>query len=159
MTFVSTNHAILFNGGVPVFCDIEEDTLNINPRLIEDLVTPRTKAIMVVHYGGQACHMDPIMEIANRHGLAVIEGAAHGAGGEYSGRRLGSIGHVGCFSFHAVKNIATGDGGMITLNDDDSDRRLRELRWLGITKHTFERDSGGATSGTTMLLTSATSTR
>ncbi len=143
MTFLSTNHAILYNGGIPVFCDIEEDTLNIDPLLIEDLVTPGTKAIMVVHYGGQACDMDPIMEIADRHGLAVIEDAAHGCGGKYKGRMLGSIGDVGCFSFQAVKNIATGDGGMVVVNEAQWDRKLRELRWLGITKDTYERDSGG----------------
>jgi perosamine synthetase len=143
MTFVSTNHAILYNGGIPMFCDIEEDTLNLDVTKVEELVTPRTKAIVCVHYGGHACDMDALMDIAGRHKLAVIEDSAHGSGGRYRGRMLGSIGDLGCFSFHAVKNIATGDGGMVTLNDDDCDRRLRELRWLGITKDTFERDSGG----------------
>ena len=143
MTFVSTNHAILYNGGIPVFCDIEEDTLNLDIAKVEELVTPRTKAIVCVHYGGHACDMDALMDIASRHKLVVIEDSAHGSGGRYKGRMLGSLGDFGCFSFHAVKNIATGDGGMITLNDADWARKLRELRWLGITKDTFERDSGG----------------
>jgi len=140
MTFVSTNHAILYNNARPVFCDIEADTLNIDTSAIESLITEKTKAIVVVHYGGYAVEMDPVLQIAQKHRLKVIEDAAHGAGGEYQGRKLGSIADVGCFSFHAVKNLACGDGGMIVTNDPDVDSELRRLRWMGITRDTFSRD-------------------
>jgi perosamine synthetase len=139
MTFVSTNHAILYNGGTPVFCDIEPDTMNIDASRIEALVTPKTKAIAVVHYGGHACDMDAVMAIAARHGLAVVEDCAHATGGFYKDRPLGSIGDWGCFSFHAVKNLAMGEGGAITARTADDDARLRRLRWVGISKSTWER--------------------
>lgn len=139
LTFVSTNHAILYNKAKPVFCDLEEDTLNIDAGRIEELVSPDTKAIVVVHYGGHACEMDTIMNIASKHNLKVVEDCAHACGGEYKGKKLGSIGDIGCFSFHAVKNLACGEGGMITLKDDDMDKRLRKLRWLGIDKDTWKR--------------------
>ena len=139
MTFVSTNHAILYNGGTPVFCDIEPDTMNIDAGKIEALITPRTKAIVVVHYGGHACEMDQVLEIAGRHGLSVVEDCAHATGGFYKDRPLGSIGDYGCFSFHAVKNLAMGEGGAITARTDAADARLRRLRWVGISKSTWER--------------------
>lgn len=140
MTFVSTNHAILYNSGIPVFSDIYPDTLNINPEKMEALVTDRTRAIVAVHYGGHPCDMDPIKEIAKKHDIAVIEDVAHGCGGEYKGAKLGSLGDIACFSFHAVKNLATGDGGMITTNDTEVYDRLLKLRWLGITKDTWSRE-------------------
>jgi perosamine synthetase len=139
ITFVSTNHAILYNDATPVFADVEEDTLNINPNEIEKLITRRTKAIVVVHYGGHACDMDSIMELACKHRLKVIEDCAHACGGSYNDQPIGSIGDIACFSFHAVKNLACGEGGMITLNNEDLDKRLRSLRWLGITKGTWDR--------------------
>jgi len=139
MTFVSTNHAILYNEAMPVFADIEEDTLNIDPESILRNITDKTKAIVVVHYGGHACDMDRILEIAEAYGLPVVEDVAHGCGGSHRGRKLGSLGTLGCFSFHAVKNLATGDGGMITLRDEALDRRLRTLRWCGIDKDTWDR--------------------
>jgi perosamine synthetase len=141
MTFVSTNHAILYKNAFPVFCDIEADTLNINPTEIEKLITKKTRAIVVVHYGGYAVDMDPVMSIAQKYKLKVIEDAAHGAGGEYKGRKLGSIGDIGCYSFHAVKNLACGEGGMVVTNDGLIDGELRRLRWMGITKDTYSRDS------------------
>lgn len=140
MTFVSTNHAILYNNATPVFCDIEPDTLNIDAKKIEPLITEKTKAIVVVHYGGYAVDMDKVLEIARRYGLKVIEDVAHGCGGEYKNKKLGSIGDIGCFSFHAVKNLATGDGGMITTNDPEIYIRLLRLRWVGISKDTWCRD-------------------
>lgn len=143
LTFVSTNMAIIYNKGIPVFADIEPDTLNIDVADIERKITPKTKAIMVVHYGGYACDMDPILDLAEKNNLIVIEDCAHGCGGEYKNRRLGSLGHLGCFSFHAVKNLATGDGGMITTNDSKYDSRLRKLRWLGISKDTWNRSEIG----------------
>lgn len=139
MTFVSTNHAILYNNCRPVFADIEKDTLNINPDEIKKLVSTKTKAIVVVHYGGHSCDMDPILEIAGKKGLYVIEDVAHGCGGEYKGKKLGSIGDIGCFSFHAVKNLACGDGGMMTTSKTEYNSLLRELRWLGINKDTWSR--------------------
>jgi perosamine synthetase len=144
MTFVSTNHAILYNGGTPVFCDIEPDNLNVTAAEIEKLITPKTKAIIVVHYGGFACDMDPIMELAAKNNLYVIEDCAHACGGKYKGRMLGTIGHFGCFSFQAVKNLATGDGAMITLNSEEWASRIRKLRWVGISRDTFERGAGNS---------------
>lgn len=155
MTFISTNHAILYNNAIPVFADIEEDTLNIRVDEIERLITPKTKAILVVHYGGHPCDMDPILEIAKDKGIKVIADAAHACGAEYkTGRKLqgtgqkwvkiGSIGDITCFSFHAVKNLAAGDGGMITVNDEGMVDRLRKLRWLGISRGTWDRSKGKA---------------
>jgi perosamine synthetase len=144
MTFVSTNHAILYNGGIPVFCDIEPDNLNICAENIEKLITSKTKAIIVVHYGGYACDMDSIMELAEKHNLVVIEDCAHACGGKYKGRMLGSIGYFGSFSFQAVKNLSTGDGGMLVTNNWEWASRIRRLRWVGISKDTFERGAGNS---------------
>ena len=135
MTFVSTGHAILYNNAIPIFADIEPDTLNIDYRCIEQKITNKTGAIVVVHYGGHACDMDPILDF----GIPVVEDVAHGCGGSYKGKKLGSLGIMGCFSFHAVKNLATGDGGMVTVKDRSMDARLRRLRWCGIDKSTWER--------------------
>lgn len=143
MTFVSTNHAILYNGGIPVFADIEPDTLSINPKSVQRLITKKTKAIVVVHYGGHPCEMNEIMELARQHGLYVIEDCAHACGAEYQGTRVGSLGVLGCFSFHAVKNLSVGDGGMITTNDEVLYKRLMKLRWVGITRDTWNRSSHG----------------
>ncbi len=143
LTFVSTNHAILYNNATPVFADIEADTLNISVEEIARLITPRTKAILVVHYGGHPCDMDPVLELARKHNLKVIEDCAHACGSKYKGRRAGSIGDAGCYSFHAVKNLACGEGGMVTLNNQDWYTRLNRLRWLGIDKGTWERSEGG----------------
>lgn len=140
ITFISTNHAILYNNGMPVFCDVESDTLNISVKEIEKNLTKRTKAIVVVHYGGHPCDMDPILKIAKEKNIKVIEDAAHACGGEYKGRKAGTLGDIACFSFHAVKNLATGEGGMITTNDKDIYERLRKLRWLGINKGTWDRE-------------------
>ncbi len=140
LTFISTNHAIVYNNGIPVFADIYPDTLNINPDEIKKLITDRTGAIVAVHYGGHPCDMDLINEIAKKHNLVVIEDAAHGCGGEYKGQKIGSLGDIACFSFHAVKNLATADGGMITTNDPEIYSRLLKLRWLGISKDTWARE-------------------
>ena len=139
MTFVSSNHAILYNGAVPVFADIEPDTLNIDVHSIERNLSGQTRAILVVHYGGHACDMDPILGLAKERNIPVIEDTAHACGGTYKGRKLGSIGAIGCFSFHAVKNLATGDGGMIAIHDSEFDKKLRRLRWCGIDKDTWNR--------------------
>ena len=143
MTFISTNHAILYNNAVPVFCDIEADTLNIVVEDIERKISPRTKAIMVVHYGGHPCDMDEIHTLARQHSLPVIEDAAHACGAEYKGRKIGSFSEITCFSFHAVKNLAMGEGGAITTNNEAYEKRLRKLRWLGISKDTWSRADTG----------------
>lgn len=139
MTFISTNHAILYNRAIPVFTDIEPDTLNVRVEEIRKNITDRARAIVVVHFGGHACDMDPILEIACERGIPVIEDTAHGCGGEYKGRKLGGFGNFGCFSFAAVKNLTTGDGGMITTNDEAAYERFLKLRWLGITRDTWSR--------------------
>lgn len=143
LTFVSTNHAILYNGGIPVFADIDPETLCIDPEDIARRVTPRTKAIIAVHYGGHPADLDRIYAIARAHNLTVIEDAAHAAGASYKGQMIGSISPLTCFSFHPVKNLATGDGGMITLSDSEWDKRLRKLRWVGISKDTWSRSDTG----------------
>ncbi|MBN2470197.1 MAG: DegT/DnrJ/EryC1/StrS family aminotransferase [Anaerolineae bacterium] len=146
MTFVSTNTAILYNNATPVFADIKPDTLNIDPDDIERKITPRTRAIVAVDYGGHPVDLDRILAIAEAHDLVVIEDAAHAAGSAYKGRKVGSIAPLTCFSFHPVKNLATGDGGMITLQDEEWAARLRRLRWVGINKDTWVRSEGKAAS-------------
>jgi perosamine synthetase len=138
-TFVSSATAISYVGVNPVFADIERSTLTIDPASIEDNITDRTKAIIVVHYGGQACDMDTISEIANKHNLLIVEDCAHAAGAEYKGKKLGTIGDISAFSFHAVKNLATGDGGMLVGNQKSTIDRMRAFRWVGITKTTWDR--------------------
>ena len=139
MTFVSTNHAILYNNAKPIFADIEEDTLCMDVEDVKEKITSKTKAIIPVHYGGHPCDMDPLMEVAQDHGIKVLEDAAHAAGAEYKGRKIGSVGDAGSFSFQAIKNMTTGEGGMITTNDSEMDARLRKLRWVGINKDTISR--------------------
>lgn len=139
MTFVSTNHAILQNDGIPVFCDIDAETLNISPASIEARVTDKTAAIVVMHHSGHTCDMDPIVEMAKARNIPIIEDAAHAAGGRYKGRMAGSLGTVGCFSFHALKNMTTGDGGMLTTDDEDIATRAKNLRWMGISRGTYDR--------------------
>lgn len=119
-TFVATSLAILKEGGVPVFADIDPRTFNIDPAEVAKKITNKTKAIYVVHYAGLMVDMDPIMEIARKHGLKVLEDCAHATGASYKGRMAGSIGDFGAFSFHSLKNITTcGEGGMITTNHDE----------------------------------------
>ncbi len=125
-SFIATANAIKMTGAVPIFADIDEKTFNINPDLIEAAITPRTKAIMPVHLYGLAAPMDKIMEIAQRHNLFVIEDACQAHGAEFKGNKAGSFGD-GCFSFYPTKNMTTGEGGMITTNDDEMARKARKL--------------------------------
>lgn len=143
LTFATSAEVVLYVGAKPVFADVDPRTLDISPEAIEKKVTKKTKAIMVVHYGGQPCDMEAINKIAKKHKLIVIEDAAHAAGSSYQGKKIGSGPNMACFSFHAVKNLATGDGGMITTNSDELDKRLRGLRWFGISKSTHERETKG----------------
>ncbi|MGH7739518.1 MAG: dTDP-4-amino-4,6-dideoxygalactose transaminase [bacterium] len=116
-TFVSSANAFVLRGGVPVFVDIRPDTLNLDEKKIAEAITPRTKAILVVHYAGVACEMDAVLEIARTHDLLVIEDAAQGIGSRYRGKPLGSLGHLAAFSFHETKNIISGEGGALLVND------------------------------------------
>ena len=136
-TFVSTANAFVLRGGVPVFVDIRYDTLNIDEELIEAAITPRTRAIVPVHYAGVACDMDVIMEIAGRYNLIVIEDAAQGIMSTYKGRALGSIGHMGCYSFHETKNITSGEGGALLLNNVMYEERANIIREKGTNKSQF----------------------
>ena len=138
-TFVSTANAFVLRGGVPVFVDIREDTLNIDETLIEDAITEKTKAIVPVHYAGVGCEMDTIMEIARRHDLMVIEDAAQGVMSTYRSRPLGSIGHLGCLSFHETKNIISGEGGALLVNDPALVERAEIIREKGTNRSQFFR--------------------
>jgi dTDP-4-amino-4,6-dideoxygalactose transaminase len=138
-TFVSTANAFVLRGGVPVFVDIREDTLNIDETLIEDAVTDKAKAIVPVHYAGVGCEMDVIMEIARKHDLIVIEDAAQGVMSTYRSRPLGSIGHLGCLSFHETKNIISGEGGALLVNDPALIERAEIIREKGTNRSQFFR--------------------
>ena len=138
-TFVSTANAVALRGATPVFVDIRPDTLNIDERLIEAAVTPRTRAIFPVHYAGVACEMDEIMAIAKRHNLLVVEDAAQGVYAQYKGRWLGTIGHIGCYSFHETKNFSCGEGGAMVVNDPAFEARAEILREKGTNRSQFLR--------------------
>jgi len=137
MTFVSTAHAVVYNQAMPVFADINEKTLSIDLDDVRKKITAHTKAIIPVHYSGRAVDMDALKKIAKN--IPIIEDAAHACGAEYKGKKCGSLGDIGCFSFHAVKNLTMGDGGALTLNDKAMAERAKRLRWLGIDKGTWDR--------------------
>jgi len=138
-TFVSTANAFVLRGATPVFVDIREDTLNIDETLIESAITNRTKAIVPVHYAGVSCEMDTIMDIAHRHGLIVIEDAAQGILSMYKGSALGSIGHMATLSFHETKNITSGEGGALLINDPKLAERAEIIREKGTNRSQFFR--------------------
>ena len=138
-TFVSTANAFVLRGAVPVFVDIRPDTLNIDERLIEAAITPKTRAIVPVHYAGLPCEMDAIMDIAQRHKLLVVEDAAQALLSTYKGRELGSIGHMGCLSFHETKNIISGEGGALLVNDERFIERAEIIREKGTNRSQFFR--------------------
>jgi dTDP-4-amino-4,6-dideoxygalactose transaminase len=138
-TFVSTANAFVLRGGIPVFVDIRDDTLNLDERLIEAAITPRTKAIVPVHYAGVSCEMDEIMAIALRHDLKVVEDAAQGVMASYKGRALGSIGDLGAYSFHETKNVISGEGGALLVNDRALALRAEIIREKGTDRSRFFR--------------------
>jgi len=138
-TFVSTANAFVMRGAVPVFVDIRPDTLNIDETRIEAAITPRTRAIVPVHYAGVACEMDTIMDIARRHNLIVIEDAAQGIMSTYKGRALGTIGHLGAYSFHETKNIISGEGGALLVNTPEFVERAEIIREKGTNRSQFFR--------------------
>ncbi len=138
-TFVSTANAFVLRGAVPVFVDIREDTLNLDERLIEDAITPRTRAIVPVHYAGVSCDMDAITAIARRYNLKVVEDAAQGVMASYKGRALGALGELGTFSFHETKNVTSGEGGSLLVNDPDLVQRAEIIREKGTDRGRFFR--------------------
>ena len=138
-TFVSTANAFVLRGAVPVFVDIRPDTLNIDEALVEQAITPRTRAICVVHYAGVACEMDTIMAIAARHGLRVVEDAAQAVLSLYKGRPLGSIGDLAALSFHETKNVISGEGGALLINDPALVERAEVIREKGTNRSRFFR--------------------
>ena len=145
LTFVATANAVRYVGATPIFADIiSSDDLNISPKAVESLVNARTRAIIVVHYAGYSCDMEAILSIAKQHNLFVIEDAAHAVGSELDGRPLGTWGDVGCFSFFSNKNMTTGEGGMMTTNNDDLAQKLNRLRSHGMTSLTWDRHKGHA---------------
>ncbi len=138
-TFVSTANAVVLRGATPVFCDVEKDTMNINANLIEGLITSKTKAIYVVHYAGVVCDMDKIMAIAKKHNIYVVEDAAQAVGSYYKGKAAGTIGDMGCYSFHETKNYAMGEGGALIVNNPKFLERAEIIREKGTNRSQFLR--------------------
>lgn len=146
LTFVATVNAIRYVNAIPVFADVKSmEDLTIDPDEIEKKITPRTKAIMLMHYGGFACDMKRIMAIAEKHNLNVIEDACHGPMSVYEGKKLGTFGTFGCFSFFSNKNISTGEGGMIVTNNDALYEKAKLIRSHGMTSLSFDRAKGHST--------------
>jgi len=143
LTFAATANCILYQGGKPVFADVRRDTLNIDPECVLKCVTPRTKALLPVDYAGHPADLDEIHKIACRHGLVVIEDACHALGAEFRGRRVGSISHMTVFSFHPVKHLTTGEGGMVTTDNPRFADTLRKFRNHGISSEARERQAQG----------------
>ena len=138
-TFVSTANAFVLRGAVPVFVDIRSDTLNLDENLAAAAVTPKTRAIVPVHYAGVACEMDAVMTLARAHDLVVVEDAAQGILSEYKGKKLGAIGHFGCLSFHETKNVISGEGGALLVNDERFVARAEVIREKGTNRAQFFR--------------------
>lgn len=141
MTFCATVNAIIHSGATPVLADIDPLTLNINPEMIEATITPHTRAILPVHFAGRPCEMDAIMTIADKHGLKVIEDCAHAIETEYKGKKVGTIGDFGCFSFYVTKNIVTGEGGMVLARNLKDIERIKILALHGMSKDAWNRFS------------------
>ena len=147
LTFVATVNAIRYVNAIPVFADIKStENLTIDPFEIEKKITPKTRAILVMHYGGFACDMESIVNLARKYNLKIIEDACHGPLSEYKGKKLGTIGDIGCFSFFSNKNISTGEGGMLITNNSEIFERAKLLRSHGMTSLSFERARGHSTS-------------
>lgn len=139
LTFCATVNAILHTGATPVLADIDPDTMNIDPRLVEKRITARTKALLPVHFAGRPCEMDELMGIAEAHGLAVIEDCAHAIESEYAGRKTGTFGDYGCFSFYVTKNVSTGEGGMVLSRREEDAERIKILALHGMSKDAWAR--------------------
>jgi perosamine synthetase len=141
MTFVATANAVVFQGGIPIFADVDPNTLLIDPAKVEEKISSRTKAIVAVDYGGQPCDYDALRAIADRHGLLLIADACHALGAEYKGRKVGTLADLTVFSFHPVKSITTGEGGMVTTDDPNLAGRMKILRSHGITNDHRQRQA------------------
>lgn len=147
LTFIATVNCIKYVGGTPVFCDVtSKEDLCIDPDQVEKLITPKTKAVIVMHYGGFACDLDRITEICNKHNIFLIEDACHGPMSEYKGKKIGTFGLAGCFSFFSNKNISTAEGGIIVTNNEEIYEKVKLLRSHGMTAVSYERSTGHATS-------------
>ncbi len=144
MTFAASANCVVFQGGTPVFADVDPDTLLLDPAHVEAKITPRTKAILAVDYTGQPCDYDALRAIADRHGLILIADACHALGGSYKGRPVGSLADLSTFSFHPVKHVTTGEGGTITSDDPDLAQRMRVFRNHGITSDHRQREQQGS---------------
>ncbi len=144
MTFAASANCVVFQGGTPVFADVDPDTLLLDPAQVEARITPRTKAIIAVDYAGQPCDYDTLQAIARRHGLTLVADACHALGGGYRGRPVGSLADVNTFSFHPVKHITAGEGGMVTTDDPELARRMRTFRNHGITSDHRQREKAGS---------------
>lgn len=144
MTFAASANCVVYQGGTPVFADVDPETLLLDAEQVEAKITPHTKAIMAVDYAGQPCDYDALREIANRHGLSLIADACHALGGSYQGRPVGSLAHLSTFSFHPVKHITTGEGGMISTDDSVLAQRMRTFRNHGITTDHRQREAQGS---------------
>ncbi len=147
LTFVATVNAVKYVGADPVFCDIVSPMdITIDETKFESLITPKTRAVIVMHYAGFACHMQKIMEIARKHHLYIVEDACHAPLSEYQGKKLGTLGDVGCFSFFSNKNISTGEGGMLVTDNPEIDKRVKLMRSHGMTAMSYERSKGHSAS-------------
>jgi perosamine synthetase len=143
LTFAATANCVLYQGARPVFADVSPDTLNLDPDRFAERITPSTRAVLPVDYAGHPADLDPILALAERHGLTVIEDACHALGAEYKGRRTGCVAHMSVFSFHPVKHVATGEGGMVTTNRADLAESLRRFRNHGISSDARQRHAAG----------------
>ena len=143
MTFAATANCVLYQGACPIFADVSADTLNLDPDRFAERITPNTRAVLPIAYAGHPADLDPILALAERHGLVVIEDACHALGAEYRGRRTGSIAHMSVFSFHPVKHVATGEGGMVTTDRADYAASLRRFRNHGISSDALQRHASG----------------
>ena len=145
LSFVATSNAVRYTGATPVFADVTSlDELTLSPQAVAACITPRTRAIIIMHYGGYACRMEEFFRLAEEHHLTLIEDAAHAVGADWQGRSLGTLGHIGCYSFFSNKNMTTGEGGMVVTQDDALAERLRLLRSHGMTSLTWDRHRGHA---------------
>jgi dTDP-4-amino-4,6-dideoxygalactose transaminase len=141
MTFAATANAVIHAGGVPVFADCQKDTMNIDPADLEAKITPRTKAVIIVHFAGRPCRMDEILDICRRHDIKLVEDCAHAIEAEIDGQKSGTFGDIGCFSFYVTKNIITGEGGMAITNNDEYADKIKVMALHGMSKDAWKRFS------------------
>lgn len=144
MTFAASANCVVFQGGKPVFADVDPDTLLIDPAVVAEKVTPKTKAIIAVDYAGQPCDYDALFEIAGKYGIAIVDDACHALGGSYRGSNVGSLADLNTFSLHPVKNLTTGEGGVVTTDNSELAQRLRLFRNHGITSDHRDREASGS---------------